>query len=653
MKIIKKYKLFGGTINNYPDIENLTESEIIELYKNNKLPYPYLKYYLSGNDLLLRFNRLKQYNYNLIKINYNINKAPKIDKLLFNFRHKNINAEKFLLLFDKNDYFNYNQISDYFQQEERYKCKRYDANNTPLEIYYNLNIFIKVLKYCKENYDKITPFNIHESFYINKYFNECTFFRPTIIVSLIKMFNSKRILDISSGWGDRLIGSIAANVDYYFGTDPNNNLQKGYNDILNFFGKSNKHFIIKNQPFETVKIELYENKKFDLVMTSPPYFDLEIYDLSREQSVIKNKSINKWLDNFLLPSINKAWNSLGVNGIFAINIGNKSVKDDYVKIMIEYLNNLYDSDYRGCLSYGEYKDKEKTKIKHPQPIWIWKKLPDINLEKELRKELIKDYNPEFKIVKETIKINNNDINLNIIRDDFLEAGTKQRGIIPYFQKDSFKEYVYVSPYNGSAQLTLAYSSLYTGKRVTIIINKKRPMHPLTKKALSYGVINLIEIENGNFKKLNEYANNYIEWKEKEKGNNYIKLLNLGFNDETYINTFVEKIKQAFPESLLKNKERRFWVPSGSATLINTLYKVFPKDIYTKTTFIVVQIGKTIWDDMLDLSRTIIYRTDEHFYKQAKEQPPYPTTESYDAKIWHFIKKYGENNDYVFNITKDN
>ena len=94
-------------------------------------------------------------------------------------------------------------------------CLRHGEKLTPLE-YFNNNIDI-IVKKCYQKYNKINSHYLRETLF--DLTNECSSFRPTVIVSIIKMFKSKCLLDISSGWGDRLIGAMAADVDYYLGCD--------------------------------------------------------------------------------------------------------------------------------------------------------------------------------------------------------------------------------------------------------------------------------------------------------------------------------------------------------------------------------------------------------------------------------------------------
>ena len=572
-------------------------------------------------------------------------------------------------------------------------CLRHGEKLTPLE-YFNNNIDI-IVKKCYQKYNKINSHYLRETLF--DLTNECSSFRPTVIVSIIKMFKSKCLLDISSGWGDRLIGAMAADVDYYLGCDPNSDLHSGYKKMVDFFGKSYSKFKVLESPFETADIP---NKPYDLIMTSPPYFDIEIYKKNDPKQSVHNKNLQSWLHKFMFVALKKAWSHLQPNGYLVLNINNKGNKDRMVEPIINFMNKILDADYYGCISYAEIKNNN---FRNPQPMWIWRKLNfnsikhfgnkfgnkyqkknivggNLSYKKNIGKKVktkktkkIKKRNKELKkskVKKDNLnkKINNNSNNkfndiynpkfivkpvfigdrkINVIRDDLLEAGSKQRAMIPFFKNHKSTEFVYVSPFTGSAQITLAYSALVTGKKVTVFMDKRRPRHPLTIKALSYGVLNLIEVPYGNFKKLNKMADNYVTKIKKEKGNDYITHFSLGFANKEYIKLLSTQFKNALPNELVKNSPARIWVPTGSTALLNALYDVFPN-----THFLAVQTGKTVWDDQIDLNRTTLYRSEEFFYDYAKEQPPFPTTKTYDAKSWTFVKQFGKDGDLLLNITKD-
>ena len=127
------------------------------------------------------------------------------------------------------------------------------------------------------------------------------------------------VLDISAGWGDRLISAIACDVANYVACDPNTTLASGHREIIErFVTDRRERFKIIYEPFETATLP--SGIEYDLVFTSPPFFDLEIYSDETTQSVATYNSANNWLVNFLFKSLEKAWGVLKVGGTMAIHI---------------------------------------------------------------------------------------------------------------------------------------------------------------------------------------------------------------------------------------------------------------------------------------------------------------------------------------------
>src|SRR5690606_7588780 len=66
----------------------------------------------------------------------------------------------------------------------------------------------------------------------------CNNFRITLALSLIDFFGIDSWLDISAGWGDRLIASIVRGVRYV-GVDPYVELHEGYKEIISTLAPKN------------------------------------------------------------------------------------------------------------------------------------------------------------------------------------------------------------------------------------------------------------------------------------------------------------------------------------------------------------------------------------------------------------------------------
>ena len=145
-----------------------------------------------------------------------------------------------------------------------------------------------------------------------------TTFMPLYAKYIYEHFNAKKVLDPCSGWGDRLLAAkISSCVTDYIGFDPNCKLQKGYSTISNLIDTKNNlsnHFECISLPFETGALAL-ETNFFDLVFTSPPFFDYETYSKS-------NPKYKNWIQEFYTPLFIQSCRCVKVFGYVAIHIDN-------------------------------------------------------------------------------------------------------------------------------------------------------------------------------------------------------------------------------------------------------------------------------------------------------------------------------------------
>ena len=151
-----------------------------------------------------------------------------------------------------------------------------------------------------------------------------TTFSPVYARAIYEYFNAKIVLDPSAGWGDRMIGAFYAGVTEYIGFDPNRDLREGYIKIMELLGVSlkeltpdslifNNNYKIYSLPFEIGSVNLTKNY-FDLVFTSPPFFDYEIYNPN-------NPTYKDWITEFYTPLVVNSVNALKSNGNLALYIG--------------------------------------------------------------------------------------------------------------------------------------------------------------------------------------------------------------------------------------------------------------------------------------------------------------------------------------------
>jgi hypothetical protein len=150
---------------------------------------------------------------------------------------------------------------------------------------------------------------------------EATQFKPSLAAAVVRQFNARRVLDFSSGWGDRLAGCVAAKVDLYQGFDPNLSLTEGHGALLRACvpDPDRARFQITYEPFETAAIAQAPGT-FDLLFTSPPFFDFEVYTALPGQSVQSFSTFPTWTVRFLLVALRKALAMVRVGGHAVIHI---------------------------------------------------------------------------------------------------------------------------------------------------------------------------------------------------------------------------------------------------------------------------------------------------------------------------------------------
>ena len=128
-----------------------------------------------------------------------------------------------------------------------------------------------------------------------------TIYSPIMTKSILKELDCKNIFDPCIGWGGRMLGTTCINGTYT-GCEPCNETFKGLKSISKLLNLESQINIINKPVEETLNNEL-KDKYFDCCITSPPYFNLEIYSDEDTQSIESFKSYVLWKDNFIEPII--------------------------------------------------------------------------------------------------------------------------------------------------------------------------------------------------------------------------------------------------------------------------------------------------------------------------------------------------------------
>jgi len=152
-----------------------------------------------------------------------------------------------------------------------------------------------------------------------------TKYRAPLAKAIVQHFNAKGILDPCIGWGGRMIGALAADPSVqYFGAEPCTQTFSGLKDILADIPKEAAvRASIVCKTGETYLDELLKrNTLFDMILTSPPYYHLELYSNEPSQSVQAYPTWTEWLTEWLEPLIARCLALLREDGVSCWSVKN-------------------------------------------------------------------------------------------------------------------------------------------------------------------------------------------------------------------------------------------------------------------------------------------------------------------------------------------
>ena len=295
------------------------------------MEYPYFKNYHSEEEVRKLFKKLK-------KFHPEFTQKPLKDTSIISLR------ERYRLI---------NRITDYFSETCRVKCS-FNNNLPPLEKFKTLD-----LKLAK-TYEKIDQ-------QLYKNLKSCNNFNLTIVVTILKHFKPKRFFDPSAGWGDRMIGSMACDVEY-LGVDPSYCMAPKYREMVEFLkpGERIKYRVIRSR-IEDLRMD---SETFDFVFTSPPFFKLEIYEDKVEQSS-NYKSLSQWKSKFLKPMLVKCCDVLVKGGKFLIYVEDYRSHSGEVVHYVQYMKiemKKLKMNYLGTINW--FAQDGRKKIRN---IYVWEK----------------------------------------------------------------------------------------------------------------------------------------------------------------------------------------------------------------------------------------------------------------------------------------
>jgi hypothetical protein len=182
-------------------------------------------------------------------------------------------------------------------------------------------------------------------------------FKPLTAMEIYSRFKPKSILDFTMGWGGRLVGACVLDIPNYIGIDSNKQLKEPYQKMVKLLKQLGTKTKIKLMFKDALKVD-YSKLDYDCVLTSPPYYNVEVYE------GMKPKEHEEWEQEFYIPLFLETYKHLKKGGYYILNIP----KDLYNNVCIELLGK---ADIKIPLKKKGHPKNSYTEKDHTEFIYVW------------------------------------------------------------------------------------------------------------------------------------------------------------------------------------------------------------------------------------------------------------------------------------------
>ena len=152
-----------------------------------------------------------------------------------------------------------------------------------------------------------------------------TVYRPLLTKRIVSYYRATNVLDISAGWGSRMLGTLCLPHVKYTGIEPCVKTFAQLVEIAKTLKLKNVNLI--NARAEDV-ISTLDDASYDVALTSPPYYNLEIYSHEDTQSS-SHTTYKDWVKYFLKPVVKGVLKKLKHNGKSIWNVKNFKTDNTY------------------------------------------------------------------------------------------------------------------------------------------------------------------------------------------------------------------------------------------------------------------------------------------------------------------------------------
>lgn len=229
-----------------------------------------------------------------------------------------------------------------------------------------------------------SPCDVYECHRINN--GSIVFFKSSTAKYIYKKFNAKNVLDPTAGWGGRMLAAMSLDI-LYEGYDTNVNMREAYfymmymkSNLWNCSVGTDTEAFYK--PYDNTIRMRWKNclegdftgnkygEAFDLVLTSPPYGNMELYE-----HMTPWKNDEAYFTEFLVPLMNKLFTE--TNCPICINIS--------PRIYHKLTSSLNNYGIRACDEEIDLRQQlgKQYKTKSQDLIYVWYPVNDDGDDDEL------------------------------------------------------------------------------------------------------------------------------------------------------------------------------------------------------------------------------------------------------------------------------
>jgi DNA methylase len=161
-------------------------------------------------------------------------------------------------------------------------------------------------------------------------------------------------------------------VPRYIGVDSNLTLKEPYEKMTSFLNKDKTNTTKIELYFQDALIVDYTSMVYDMVFTSPPYYNKELYK-ETDTTWNKKKTEEEWNETFYRPLFMKTWASLQTGGVYCLNVPLHLYEEVCVPLFGEADEAIEMKKYNRILPKKEQKQFNVGQ-KYTEYIYVWRKI---------------------------------------------------------------------------------------------------------------------------------------------------------------------------------------------------------------------------------------------------------------------------------------